>query len=217
MLRGKLTSWERHNSEAYYKVSTTREPSGPDQVILADKTDSDNEGGGAPVDRSGLRIALIGFLGTVILAGAGVVGAIIQAHAGPASPAAPLGARSISIDPTKDGAISYPTALEGDVSGLQPGEMVWTFNQPADNPEAVTYPNSGPCVVDYDHKRWKCSHIYIGAPPGRGGYRIWAAVVNERQAFDIVIALRSPRISIQGDEPPHVLNAIASITGRRAG
>lgn len=168
-----------------------------------------------PVDRSGLRIALIGFLGTVILASAGVAGALIQAHAGSTTPAAPFGVRSISIDPTKDGTISYPTALEGDVSGLQPGEMVWTFNQPTDNPAAVVYPNSGPCVVDYDHKRWRCSRTYIGAPADRGGFRIWAAVVNEEQAFETVEALRRPQTSLQGDEPPHILNAIASTTGRR--
>lgn len=198
-------------------MSKTRGPSGPDQAILADKTNSDNEGGRVLADRSGLRNALIGLLGTVIVAGAGLLGATIQAHREPAAPAAPIGPRSISIDPTKDGTISYPTALEGDISGLQPGEMVWTFNQPTDSPGAAIYPNSGPCVVDYDHKRWKCSRIYIGAPSDHGGFRVWAAVVNERQAFDTVEALRRPQINLQGDEPTHVLNAIASITGRRTG
>ena len=85
--------------------------------------------------------------------------------------------------------------LTGPVSGsLAPDEMVWTFNQPL-MAGGGHYPDTGPCPVS--NGMWSCGSIYIGQSPtkadpkaGLGQYRIWASVVSDKEAYNIVTALR---------------------------
>lgn len=99
-------------------------------------------------------------------------------------------------NPSDGSSINGYVDISGSVSGLKPGQMVWTFNEPYNsqgNPSGSYFPNTGPCEVSGD--TWHCSHIAIGAVgggpiAGLGRYRIWAAVVSDSDAFSIVTAIR---------------------------
>jgi hypothetical protein len=84
--------------------------------------------------------------------------------------------------------------LSGHVSGLKPGEMVWTFNE-SQSQRNTYFPNSGPCEVSAGV--WTCHDIYIGPAAssknpnlGKGNYQIYAVIVTDQDAFDIVDHLR---------------------------
>jgi hypothetical protein len=87
--------------------------------------------------------------------------------------------------------VGQTVTLSGTATGLKAGQEVWTFNQPSSD-SSNYYPNSGPCPVD-DRGIWKCTNIGIGAAAasiGKGGYTIWAAVINDEDAFRAVNAAR---------------------------
>ena len=98
--------------------------------------------------------------------------------------------------PSDGSSISGYIDISGSVSGLKPGEMVWTFNVPYNAqgaPSGSYFPNTGPCNVESG--TWHCNHIAIGAVgPGSshnlGRYDIWATVVSDSDAFSIVNTLR---------------------------
>jgi hypothetical protein len=104
-------------------------------------------------------------------------------------------ALGVIISPSNDSTVGNPIPeLSGRVSNLRPGEMVWTFNAPQSQGGAY-YPNTGPCPVTGGV--WTCHNIYLGpaATPqnprlGNGNYVIWAVIVSDSDAFDIVTHLR---------------------------
>lgn len=86
--------------------------------------------------------------------------------------------------------------LRGSVSGLNPGQMVWTFFEPftgRGRPTGAYYPDRGPCPVV--GQAWACDHIGLGytgtaSKSSIGQYIIWAVVVNSQEAFNIVSTIR---------------------------
>jgi hypothetical protein len=91
--------------------------------------------------------------------------------------------------PNGDSNIPWEVSLSGPVSGLKPGQMVWTFNEFLKTP-GTYYPDTGPCAVNAG--TWRCDHVHIGTggKDGLGKYRIWAVVVSSSDAFKIVATLR---------------------------
>jgi hypothetical protein len=119
-----------------------------------------------------------------------------------------VGASSPGIQPTRLGRIKTPgpgvpvdqvVNLSGAVYNLKPDQLVWTFNQPLGS---SYFPDSGPCPVSGN--TWQCNGIYIGndGAAGIGVYRIWAVVVNDQDAFNIVNELRC--VSTKEDPCPSI-------------
>jgi hypothetical protein len=99
--------------------------------------------------------------------------------------------------PNGDSNIGWTVSLSGPVSGLRPGQMVWTFNEPLQEPRTY-YPDTGPCSVSAG--TWTCDGVHIGVEgtAGLGKYRIWAVVVSTSDAFNIVNVLRCLPSGIPG-------------------
>lgn len=123
----------------------------------------------------------------VVLGGFG--GKFLWASPANNSTSAPL---NVTINRLPDGIIEYPyQTLSGTVTGLQPGQMVWTFSQFAssDDPNNATkfYPDTGPCEVNEARHTWVCPKMVIGDPgsAGVGTYKIWVSVVSDEDALKI--------------------------------
>ena len=110
--------------------------------------------------------------------------------------------------PLNGSTISHIVNLSGSVSGLKPGDMVWTFNEPL-FPNArggIYYPDTGPCLVQSE--TWTCNSVAIGPKYTKdsrkvlGPYRIWAVVLDEADAFDVVARIRC--FPIGTPSKPHV-------------
>jgi hypothetical protein len=102
--------------------------------------------------------------------------------------------------PNGDSNIPWTISLSGPVSGLKPGQMVWTLNESLKTP-GIYYPDTGPCSVSAG--TWTCTDLHIGieGKSGLGKYRIWAVVVSSSDAFEIVDEIRcfpSGILSIHG-------------------
>ena len=108
--------------------------------------------------------------------------------------------------PQDGGTVGEFVDVSGSVSGLKAGEMIWTFNEPLSPKGGTYYPNTGPCAVQSG--KWTCNDVAIGGTYKKGeqgtlgSYRIWAVVVGEQEASDIVRHLRcfpsgnlSPKVS----------------------
>ena len=62
------------------------------------------------------------------------------------------GPASVTIKPPKSFDIPLINNFSGNEVNLQPGQLVWTFNQNIERSGKIspaTYPNSGPCTVNY--------------------------------------------------------------------
>ena len=61
------------------------------------------------------------------------------------------GPESVTINQPSSGTIHWADNYSGGVVNLQPGQLVWTFNQTVtgNSISSSVYPNSGPCTVDY--------------------------------------------------------------------
>jgi hypothetical protein len=141
------------------------------------------------------RAAWIGGICVVIAALIGVMGTLLTQHI--TSNGSPASGGQVTLGP-----FSPPNGnsdvgqvlnnLNGSVSNLKNGQLVWVFNEPLkDNKSHDIYPNVGPCPVS--RGTWTCNPIYIGSGPlpnnpknGQGPYKIWVAVVSEQDAYDIV-------------------------------
>jgi hypothetical protein len=100
---------------------------------------------------------------------------------------------SVTIDPPSTGTIHWADNYSGDAVNLQPGQLVWTFNQTVtgDSISASVYPNSGPCNVDYSRHRWACNHIYVGTSGDKKKYRVCVAILSDSNALEVVNMLRT--------------------------
>lgn len=102
---------------------------------------------------------------------------------------------SVKIDQPPTADIPPLTGLSGQETNLQPGQLVWTFWQFVNQDGSFsqnTFPNPGPCTVDYVQQTWTCNGIGIGGGPGI--YRVCAAILSASDAFKVVkLLINTPR------------------------
>jgi hypothetical protein len=142
-------------------------------------------------------------LATIVGAVIGVAGSLLVVHftASSASPAPAVSTSSsvpvsVSID-SPVGKIKQETYFTGGITNLQPDESVWVFFQAVDksgNINPVTYPTSGPCVVDFAKNTWNCDDVYVGKITDSGTYRICPAVLNSSQSNEVVKLLEAEAV-----------------------
>ncbi len=99
---------------------------------------------------------------------------------------------SVTINAPDTGAIHYVGSYSGTFSGLQPGQTIWTFNQPVGKNGDIsptTFPDNGPCNVNLATKTWNCSDTYVGNPSDTGTYRVCAAILSPAEANTVVTLL----------------------------
>lgn len=135
-----------------------------------------------------------------ILAVGGVVGVLIGRATASGTPSAPTKPQAthattiVSITPPTTGDIPFESTLSGQVVNLQRGQLVWTFFQVV-NPDgslgAQTYPDPGPCIVNYVSQTWSCRKAYIGKPTDTQTYRVCAAILDFADAFKVVRVLEN--------------------------
>jgi hypothetical protein len=116
--------------------------------------------------------------------------------------------------PGDNGIIGQVVNLSGTVYNLKPGQVVWTFNQPISGQAASSgfFADTGPCAVTGN--TWSCSNVYIGISPtakdskaGQGTYLIWAVILSDQDAFNIVNDLRC------NSTPSHSCPTISALPG----
>ena len=105
------------------------------------------------------------------------------------------GPTSVTITPPESGTIHHLDSYSGKVYNLRLGQLVWTFNQSVARKTGsispVTYPDSGPCVVNYSKRTWACDNVYVGSTNDTGMYRVCAAILSSSDAFAVVDLLRN--------------------------
>jgi len=112
----------------------------------------------------------------------------------PSAPSTPPGAAGLTINEPPSGNIAWKDNYSGAATNLQPGQLVWTFNQTvkAGNISDKVYPDTGPCTIDYAHQQWTCTRVFVGSPPpDHNTYVVCAAIIDTQTAFAIVDDLRS--------------------------
>lgn len=116
--------------------------------------------------------------------------------------------------PGDNGIIGQVVNLSGTVYNLKPGQVVWTFNQPISGQAASSgyFADTGPCAITGN--TWSCSNIYIGESPtaenpkaGQGTYLIWAVILSDQDAFNVVNDLRC------NSAPSHPCPTISTLPG----
>jgi hypothetical protein len=136
----------------------------------------------------------------MILAVGGVAGVFIGLAfaSGPAPVPAASGpariAASVTIDQPPTGDIRFESNLSGTVEGLKAGQLVWTFAQIVNKDGSfspVTYPQNGPCIVDYSTRKWTCRHVFIGLVKDSETFRVCAAIVTLPEASVVVTRLEN--------------------------
>jgi hypothetical protein len=164
---------------------------------------SANDPEGFRTRRNAVIVALIGLLGVAVVAPI-VTGFVTRAHtvqpertitASPPIPA-PKPLRLAITSPTHGADVGKFINVTGSVTGLQPGDLIWTFDEPYNangRPTGMFYPNLGPCPVD--GTTWRCDGIGLGdtgtaSSTGVGQYIVWAVAVDSREAFNIVSTIR---------------------------
>jgi hypothetical protein len=166
----------------------------------------------------GVLAAIITSAGSGYFVGARTTNSLVAPPAGPLA-----GPVSISIDKST-GAPRAIKALDdytGSVKNIQKGQLVWLFNQqlthrddPAAAPSAI-FATTGPCIVT--EERWACYGIGVGgaASYAPGDYRVWAAVVDEKAAFNLVDDLRTHEGEIPNKTEPPNVDAVDNVIVRR--
>ena len=111
------------------------------------------------------------------------------------SSSASHGHASVTINPPPTGDISHLDSYSGNAMNLAPGQLVWTFNQSVNvktgSISPRTYPDTGPCLVNYSKQTWTCSNIYVGNVSDTGTYYVCAAILTAPDAFSVVSLLRN--------------------------
>jgi hypothetical protein len=132
-------------------------------------------------------------IAALISAGALIYANRPQPSAPETTPASKATAASVTIKPPPNGEVPWANTLTGRVHNLQRGQSIWTFSQSFDNnaPDPNTYPNTGPCTVDYANHEWTCPMAYIGNKSSTGPYHVCAGILTFGQAFDVVALLEN--------------------------
>jgi hypothetical protein len=111
------------------------------------------------------------------------------------SPSASRSPVSVTINPPLTGDISHLDSYSGNAINLAPGQLIWTFNQSVNGKTGSisprTYPDTGPCLIDYSKQTWTCSNIYVGNVNDTGIYHVCVAVLTAPDAFAVVSLLRN--------------------------
>ena len=138
---------------------------------------------------------------------------VLSAVLSPAKKATPLvstlahGPASVTIKPPRSFDIPLINNFSGSEVNLQPGQLVWTFNQNIESDGKIsptTYPDSGPCTVNYALGTWDCRGIYIGNTTDNRYYHVCAAVLSASDALAVVNLLRNTLASRQQHPDPNL-------------
>jgi hypothetical protein len=148
-----------------------------------------------------LTIAWATVIAAVIAGGFGFAGGYFSQHntaaatPAPSTSTTPLGPASLTITQPLTGDIHWKDNYSGQAINLQPGQLVWTFNQTVTggNISDKVYPDTGPCMVDYTHQQWACTGVYVGSESDNKTYMVCAAIIDSKTAFAIVDDLRSEK------------------------
>lgn len=102
-------------------------------------------------------------------------------------------------------------AFMGQIEGLQPGQTVWLFSKQLTTSagkamnSGIILINQGPC--DIARGTWDCPKMRVGGgrPQDDGIYRVWATVIEPRQARELQNDLTQHSSVFQGsgNEPPY--------------
>jgi hypothetical protein len=154
-----------------------------------------------PNNRRFLTDSRATLIGAIITAAAALVATFFGGRLSSSGSSVTATAQAPSLGPINlpgnDGTIGAVVDLSGTVHNLKPGQVVWTFNQPiSGDPATGTYfAETGPCAISGD--TWSCNNVYIGdavssADPeaGKGNYLIWAVILSDQDAFNVVDELR---------------------------
>ena len=117
------------------------------------------------------------------------------------------GPASVTIKPPRSFDIPLINNFSGTEVNLQPGQLVWTFNQNIEGSgkfSPTTYPNSGPCTVNYARGKWSCRGIYIGNTTDDRYYHVCAAVLSTSDALAVVNLLRNTLANRQQHPNPNL-------------
>jgi len=137
----------------------------------------------------------------------GLVGFYAARHAGsPPSPAISM------MIPGAGSRIGPFVRVSGRARNLRPQQMVWVFIQfihPNETPSRNVYPALGPCPIG-KNQIWTCANVQVGKADDYGKqYKIWAAIVTDRQAYWYATLIASAHGNHSfnpagGNSPPHV-------------
>jgi hypothetical protein len=171
--------------------------------------------------------------GIVITGLFGLAGAVIAGMWGYAAatnnaeteePSAPPGIVGMEVEwtPNTEGEVEGRYQLTGEVENFEPGQLVWSYNQPL-NPDTngdgvrdgvagPIYPDHGPCTVDSAGK-FTCDLGWAGEPVSDAGqpFGIWAAVVDDEDAH----AAAAIKSDLFGRPPYANRDAVPHINGDR--
>ncbi|HUC26539.1 MAG TPA: hypothetical protein VMA73_27875 [Streptosporangiaceae bacterium] len=96
---------------------------------------------------------------------------------------------TLTINHPASGEVAFKDSYSGKVSGLQPGQTIWLFEQGVSKTGVVgasTFPEQGPCNVNLSAGTWNCSDIYVGNPKDTGSFKMCAAILTPDEAYDVV-------------------------------
>jgi hypothetical protein len=95
----------------------------------------------------------------------------------------------LTINHPATGEVDFKDSYSGTVSGLQPGQTIWLFEQGISKTGVVgayTFPEQGPCNVNLSAGTWSCSDIYVGNRKDTGSFKMCAAILTPDEAFGVV-------------------------------
>jgi hypothetical protein len=111
---------------------------------------------------------------------------------------------------------SHQVPVSGEVKNLKPGQTVWVFDAPVEDP--WVYAHDGPCPVD-DNGKFDCGLIFIGDPEADKGkqFTIFTAVLEETDIREEFLLWRDREDGKYGhmgrkDQPPGVKYDTATTT-----
>jgi hypothetical protein len=96
---------------------------------------------------------------------------------------------TLTINHPATGEVTFKDSYSGKVSGLQPGQTIWLFEQGISKTGVVgayTFPEQGPCNVNLSAGTWNCADIYVGNPTDTGSFKMCAAILAPSEAYDVV-------------------------------
>jgi hypothetical protein len=136
-----------------------------------------------PGPNSNRRWDLSSFVVAIVL---GVIGSLLAAALGAVLTLfyQRLQETSITLDsPNGSNSVNSHPAISGHVYNLQPGYVVWSYDQPAGSNTA--YPDAGPCRIEGDQYHCLLTNLSIDPTHEKAGsqdFRLWVTVVDTSQA-----------------------------------
>jgi hypothetical protein len=174
---------------------------------------------------AGLIVALTGagFIAGHATASSSTASSGIRGAASPAPSVSAVPDTHIK-NPVGGDSINMRPVITGTVTGLAPGEVVWSFNEPYTTgispvPSGMVYPDAGPCRID--GSSFRCNLDFAGEQHDYcRQVQLWVAVVTADEANDDANikagVTGNTYISLTTNPtPPHVANAVDSVHVQR--